>query len=55
MTIVNDDSSIVIKYSFKLIDANRGVIYDRHIFIVQATGGNEGSRYVLKFLFGEKS
>ena len=36
-TIVNDDSSVVIKWSFKLIDAARGVIYDRHMFIVQAT------------------
>jgi hypothetical protein len=37
MTIVNDDSSIVIKWSFKLIDAARGVIYDCHLFIVQPT------------------
>jgi len=37
MTIVNDDSSIVIKWSFKLIDSARGVIYDRHMFTVQAT------------------
>jgi hypothetical protein len=37
MTIVIDDSSIVIKWSFKLIDTARGVIYDRHMFIVQAT------------------
>jgi hypothetical protein len=38
MTIVNDDSSVIIKWSFKLIDAARGIIYDRHMFIVQATG-----------------
>ncbi len=38
MTIVNDDSSIVIMWSFKLIDAARVVIYDRHMFIVQPTG-----------------
>jgi hypothetical protein len=37
MTIVNDDSSIVIKWSFKLIDAARGIIYDCHMFIVKAT------------------
>ncbi len=36
--IVNDDSSIVIKWSFKLSDADRGVTYDREMFIVQATG-----------------
>jgi len=38
MKIINDDSSIIIKWSSKLIDAARGVIYDRHMFIVQATG-----------------
>ncbi len=37
MTIVNDDPSIVIKWSSKLIDVARGVIYDHHMFIVQAT------------------
>jgi len=37
MTIVNDDSSVVIKWSFKFIDAARGVIYDHHMFIVQTT------------------
>ncbi len=36
MTIVNGESSIVIKCSFKLIDNTRGVIYDRHVFIIQA-------------------
>jgi hypothetical protein len=38
VTIVNDDSSIVTKWSSKLIDAARGVIYNRHMFILQATG-----------------
>ncbi len=37
MTIVNDDSSIIIKWSFKLIDTARGVTYNRHMFIVQTT------------------
>ncbi len=37
MTIVNDDSSIIIKWSSKLIDDARGVIYDRYMFIVKAT------------------
>ncbi len=32
--------SFVIKLSFKLIDATGGVIYDCHMFIVQATGVN---------------
>jgi hypothetical protein len=38
MMIVNDESSVIIKWSSKLIDATRGVIYDRHMFIVQGTG-----------------
>ncbi len=37
MTIQNDDSSIVSEQSFKLIDDARGVIYDRSMFIIQAT------------------
>ncbi len=36
--IVNDDSSIVSKWGFKLIDDPRVIIYDRHRFIIQATG-----------------
>ncbi len=35
MMIVNDNSSVIITWSFKIIDAARGVIYDRHMFIVQ--------------------
>jgi hypothetical protein len=38
VTIVNDDSSIISKWSFKLIDDPRIVIYDYHRFIIQATG-----------------
>jgi len=40
MTIVNDDSSIVSEQTFDLIDDARGVIYDCHMFIIQATGRN---------------
>ncbi len=36
--ILNDASSIVIKWSFKLTDADRGITYDHHMFIVQAIG-----------------
>ncbi len=36
--IINDDSSIVSKWSFKLIDDPSVVIYDHHRFIIQATG-----------------
>jgi hypothetical protein len=35
--LVNGASSSIIKWSFKLIDAARGIIYDRHMFIVLAT------------------
>ncbi len=38
MTIVNDDSSIFSEQSFQLIDDARGVIYNRRMFIIQATG-----------------
>ncbi len=37
MTIVNDDSSVISKWSFKLIDDPIVVIYERHRFIIQAT------------------
>jgi hypothetical protein len=37
MTIVNDDSRVVNKLEASLTDDARVVIYDRHIFIVQAT------------------
>ncbi len=37
LTIVNDDSSAVSKWSFNLIDDPRVIIYDRHRFKIQAT------------------
>ncbi len=37
MTIRDDDSSIISEQSSKLIDNARGVIYDRRMFIIQAT------------------
>ncbi len=37
MTIVNDDSSVINMWSFKLIDGPRVVTYNRHKFIMQAT------------------
>ncbi len=42
--IVNEDSSIVSKRSFKLSDDPRVVIYDRHRFIKQATGLSSESK-----------
>jgi hypothetical protein len=38
VTIVNDDCSVVSGQSFWLIDDARGVIYDHHMFMIQATG-----------------
>jgi hypothetical protein len=38
MTIVNDNSRVVNKLETSLTDNPRVVIYDRHMFIVQATG-----------------
>jgi hypothetical protein len=40
MTIVNDDSRVIKKLETSLTDDARVVIYDRHMFIVQATGQN---------------
>ncbi len=37
MTIVNFDSSVIIKWNSKLIDTARGIMYDCRMFIVQAT------------------
>jgi hypothetical protein len=38
MTIVNDDSRVVTKLETSLTAIARVVIYNRHMFIVQATG-----------------
>ncbi len=38
MTILNDDARIVNKPDASLTDNARVIIYDRHMFIVQATG-----------------
>ncbi len=40
MTIINDASSVVNKLKASLNDVARGVIYERPMFIVQATGVN---------------
>jgi hypothetical protein len=37
MMIVNYASSVINEQSFQLIDDARVIIYDRHVFIVQAT------------------
>jgi hypothetical protein len=38
MTFVNDDSRVINKLEAPLTDDARVFIYDRHMFIVQATG-----------------
>ncbi len=38
MMIVNDDSMVINKLEASLTDDARVVIYDKHMFIVQATG-----------------
>jgi hypothetical protein len=38
MTIVNEDSRVVNELKTSLTDDARVIIYDRHMFIVQATG-----------------
>ncbi len=38
MTIVNDDSRVITKLETSLTDDARVIIYNRHMFIVQATG-----------------
>jgi hypothetical protein len=38
MTIVNDDSRVLNKLEAPLTDDTRVIIYDCHMFIVQATG-----------------
>ncbi len=37
MTIINDDSRVINKLEASLTDDARVIIYDRHMFIVQAT------------------
>jgi hypothetical protein len=36
MTIINDDSRVITKLETSLTDYTRVVIYDHHMFIVQA-------------------
>jgi hypothetical protein len=54
MMIVNDNSMVVNKLETSLTDNARVVIYHRHMFIVQATGGSLGPGYVLQLLFSDK-
>ncbi len=44
MMIVNDNSRVVNKLEASLTDDARVIIYDRHMFIVQATASGRGYR-----------
>jgi hypothetical protein len=46
ITIVNDDSSVINKLETSPIDNARVVIYDHHMFIVQATGVNLANSFM---------
>ncbi len=54
MTIVNDDSTVVNKFEASLTDDARVVIYDCHMFIIQASGANPikvfGSQFTRSFV-----
>ena len=43
MMIVNDNSRVVNKLEASLTEGDRVVIYDCHMFIVQATGGQSSN------------
>jgi hypothetical protein len=49
MTIVNDDSRVISKLEVSLTDNARVVIYNHHMFIVQATGANTNKKFWSKF------
>jgi hypothetical protein len=44
--IANDDSRVIIKLETSHTDDTRVVIYNRHMFIVQATGGQSSNLYL---------
>jgi hypothetical protein len=50
ITIVNDDSSIVNKLETSLIDDATVIIYDCHMFMVQATGLNGAACFFYIFI-----
>jgi hypothetical protein len=53
--IVNYDCSIINKFGASLTDNDRTVIYDPHMFGVQATGGRKVPRYGVPFSLSSKS
>jgi hypothetical protein len=53
MTIVNDDSGVINKLEVSLTDAARVVIYNHHMFIVQATHCDQVTKSAEKSLLGQ--
>ncbi len=53
MMIVNDNSRVVNKLEASLTDDARVVIYNRHMFIVQATGSMKDNRRKPKSFLGQ--
>jgi hypothetical protein len=49
MTIVNDDSRVISKLEVSLTDNARVVIYNHHMFKVQANGANTNKKFWSKF------
>ncbi len=46
ITIINDDSRVITKLETSLTEDARVAIYDSHMFIVQATGGQSSDPYL---------
>ncbi len=47
MTVVNDDSRVVTKLETSLTDYARVFIYNRHMFIIQATDNFKKASFVI--------
>ncbi len=46
MMIINDDSRVINKFEASLTDDARVIIYDHHMFTVQATGLTRINNYI---------
>ncbi len=51
MTIINDNSRVINKLEALLTDDARVVIYDCHMFIVQASGTYALKKFLNKFIY----
>jgi hypothetical protein len=56
MMIINDDSRVINKLEASLTDDARVIMYDHHMFIVQATGAFfTGMHFQLSFMLANKA